>query len=181
MKKIQKVIIIISVLLAPIFVFLFLKEFGTNKFELPVYYPEGNPITACKDYAPGHQVNAEIIREHNVTLPALVYAPSLEQNEYYSDLDNVLQKFPEVNLLSISMAGSTVAGEVIQSLSFDSLAYMNFINCELILGEDQLLKQAVVNKYVLLDSAGNIRGYYDCTDLEEIERLDVELDILVNY
>lgn len=181
MKKVQKVVIMISVLLAPIFVFLFLKKFGENEFELPVYYPEGNPIAACSGGVQQHKLSAEILSQSKIELPVLIYVSSAEQNEFYSDLNNVLEKYPGINLLSISTEGATVAQEGRESLSFDSLSYQNFINCELILGEDHQLKQAITNKYVLIDSERNIRGYYDCGDLDDIERLDVELDILLNY
>ena len=95
--------------------------------------------------------------------------------------DDFRIKYPSVNIRELIFAGGVVHQEGRQSLSFDSLSYLHFINCELILGEDHLLKQPIVNKFVLIDSERNIRGYYDCSDLDDIERLDVELDILLNY
>ena len=181
MKKTQKVIIIISVLLAPIFVFLFLKQFGTNKFELPVYYPDGNPVTECKDRGQQHKLSPEILSKNKIVLPVLIYVSSAQKNEFYSDLNNVLMKYPGVNLRVLIFSGGEVYQKGSQELSFDSLAFLDFINCELILGEDHQLKKPIVNKYVLIDSERNIRGYYDCSDLDDIERLDVELDILLNY
>lgn len=181
MRKTQKIIIIISVLLAPVFVFLFLKKFGQNEFELPVYYPEGNPIAKCSRGIQHHKFSLETLNKNNIELPVLIYVPAAQQNEYYSDLNNVLAKYPGVNLRALIIEGNSVHQEGRQSLRFDSLSLLNFINCELILGEDRYLKQPVTNKYVLIDGERNIRGYYDCTDLEEIERLDVELDILLNY
>ena len=181
MKKIQKIIIMISVLLAPIFVFLFLKQFGINKFELPVYYQEGNPVAECEGAAQLHKLSTGAISENNIELPVLIYVASAQQSEFYSDLNNVLMKYPGIHLRALIFDGEVVHQEGRQALSLDSLAYLDFINCELILGEDHQLTQPIVNKFVLIDSERNIRGYYDCNNLDEIERLDVELDILLNY
>jgi protein SCO1/2 len=181
MKKIQKVIIMISVLLAPIFVFLFLKEYGANQFELPVLYPEGNPIAECRKGVQQHTLTSESLSESNVELPALFYVPSTQQNKFYSDLNSVLGKHNRVSHYELILEDTTGLTVNSTSLSFTAEAYINFLNCELILGEDHLLKEPIVNKYVLVDDERRIRGYYNCTDLEDIERLDVELDILINY
>lgn len=171
----------ISVLLAPIFVFLFLKEYGDNKFELPIYYPEGNPIAECdrSDGQPRH--TKEIIFTNNINFPALFYLPSEEQNEYYSDLNNVLSKYPNIEIWGLIVDGSLIRSEGIRTFSLGLEEYNDFINCVLVLGEDYWLKEPITNKYVLIDSQIRIRGYYEVDNLEEIERLDVELDILLNY
>lgn len=181
MKKIQKVIIMISVLLAPIFVFLFLKEFGTNKFELPVYYSEGNPIAECNRSDGQHRLTKEIVFINNLKLPALFYLPTDEQNEYYSDLHNVLSKYPGVDIWALSIEKNVAAQDGVKSLIVYSKDYREFINCELVLGEDHWLNEPITNKYVLIDGQRKIRGYYECDNLDDIERLDVELDILLNY
>ena len=182
MKKTQKVMIMISVLLAPIFVFLFLKEYGDNKFELPVYYPDGNPITECDRRDGQHKLTKEIVITNNLKLPALFYLPTEEQSEYYSDLYNVLSKYPDVKIRALlKTEGSVVAQDGIQSVRLGSVEYDKFINCELVLGEDHWLKEPINDKYVLIDSQRRIRGYYEVDNLDDIERLDVELDILLNY
>ena len=49
------------------------------------------------------------------------------------------------------------------------------------MGEDRFLDKAIAHKFVLVDTEGQIRGYFMGNDLDEIERLDIELDILLNY
>ena len=175
--------IMISVLLAPIFVFIFLKEYGSNKFELPVYYPEGNPITECDRGGEQHELTAEILFTNDILrFPLLIYAPAKDQNKYYSDLNNVLSKYPNVKIRALlNTEGNVVVQDGIQSFSLGSEEYDKFINCELVLGEDLWLKEPITNKYVLIDSQRRIRGYYEVDNLDDIERLDVELDILLNY
>ncbi len=181
MKKIQKVIIMISVLLAPIFVFLFLKEFGSNKFELAIYYPEGNPLAECDRSDRQLKISNEQLFTNNSSLPSLFYVPAKEQNEYYSDLNNVLSKYPSVGVWAIFIEDRVVAKEGVNWFSLIKQGGFEFINCVLVLGEDHWLKEPITNKYVLIDGQGRIRGYYECDNLDDIERLDVELDILLNY
>jgi len=181
MKKTQKVMIMISVLLAPIFVFLFLKEYGTNKFELPVYYPEGNPIAECEGSNEQHKLTNEFLVTNSINLPSLFYLLAQDQNEYYSDLNNVLAKYPSVDIWAPLIEGSQVAQKGIQSFTLGSEEYYKFVNCVLVLGEDHWMNEPITNKYVLIDVLGRIRGFYKCDNLDDIERLDVELDILLNF
>jgi protein SCO1 len=181
MRKTQKVVIMISVLLAPIFVFLFLKKFGANEFELPIYYLEGNPITECSGGTQQHKISLEAINNYSIKLPVLFYVASSSQNEYYSDLNNVLEKYPKVNIRELSAADDKVSEGDKTSINLTPENFLHFINCELVLGENKPLTTAVVNKYVLIDTERRIRGYYLVDNLDEIERLDVELDILLNY
>ena len=171
----------ISVLMAPIFVFLFLKKYGDNQFELPVLYPEGNPIAECGRGVLQHKLTPEILFENNVDLPALIHVPSTQQNKFYSDLNSVLAKHNQVNLYKLILKDTTHLLWNKSSITFTADKYINFLNCELILGEDHKLKEPIVNKYVLVDDERRIRGYYNCSELDDIERLDVELDILLNY
>lgn len=181
MKKIQKVVIIIAVLMAPIFVFLFLKQFGANEFELPILYSEGNPIADCSTDSGEYKINLEVLEKYNIKLPGLFYVPATERDKYYSDLNNVLAKYQNVTIYELIAADSLDSNAGSASLHFSTSEYLDFINCTLILGEDQRLNKAILNKFVLVDDVRQIRGYYNCSDLEDIERLDVELDILLNY
>ena len=171
----------ISVLLAPIFVFLFLKEYGANKFDLPIYFPEGSPLAECDRIDGQSRHAADIMFTNNINLPSLFYLPSAEQNEYYSDLNNVLSKYPSLEVWGVIIEGSQILSEGIRTFSLGLEEYNDFINCELVLGEEEWLQEPITNKYVLIDGQRSIRGYYECDNLDDIERLDVELDILFNY
>ena len=182
MKKTQKILLLIVVLLAPIIVFLFLKKFGINQFELPVYYTEGNPIAQCNDSSQvQHKVHSAFIENGTIALPAIFHITGQKENEYYSDLENVLSKYPGIKVWEIINTDKAEINSKEYSISLDENAYLNFINCELALGEDKWIDDGIAFKYVLVDVDGKIRGYIDTTDLKEIERLDTEIDILLNY
>jgi protein SCO1 len=181
MKKTQKIVIMILVLLSPVLVLLFLKQFGSNKFDLPVYYQEGNPLTGCNDSAGPHKLTSAYISNNIIELPALFVVPGKDKNEYISDLDNVLIKYPNVKTYKVLEGENMPEEEGIFTLRYNSASFLKFVNCQLVLGEDQWLAKAIPYKYVLVDEDALIRGYFICNQLDEIERLDIELDILLNY
>lgn len=182
MKKTRKIIVLIVVLSAPIIVFLFLKKFGSNQFELPIYYSEGNPIASCNDSSQvQHKVDVAFIDKGSIQLPAIFVAAGQEKNEYYSDLKNVLSKYPEITTWEIARADVTKVNAEFNSIDLDETAYLNFINCELAVGEDKWVNDFTAYNYVLVDKEGRIRGYINSSTLKEIERLDTEVDILLNY
>ena len=182
MKKTRKVIVLIVVLSAPIIVFLFLKKFGSNQFELPIYYSEGNPIARCNDSSQvQHKVDVAFIDKGSIQLPAIFVAAGQEENEHYSDLKNVLGKYPEINVWEIVKADVTEVNAKLNLVDLDKATYLNFINCELAVGEDNWVNEFTAFNYVLVDIDGRIRGYINTSTLKEIERLDTEVDILLNY
>jgi len=180
MKRLNKIVIVSLVLLLPVLVYSFLKEYGSNQFDLPVYHKDGNPIAECNAASEQHRLTIEILFENNASPPLLIFIPDAVKNEYYSDLNNVLDKYPMIDVRALYIEGDSLI-EGLHYMGTSLTGYLNFINCELILGEDHWLNSGISNKYVLIDSSRKIRGYYDCTQLSEIERLDIELDILLNY
>ncbi|MCB0506055.1 MAG: hypothetical protein KDC58_11225, partial [Cyclobacteriaceae bacterium] len=51
-------------------------------------------------------------------------------------------------------------------------------NCSLVLGQDSVIHKPIFNQLVLVDTHKQIRGYYSGSELEDMDRLDIELDIL---
>lgn len=163
MQKLLKVSIITVVLLVPVLVFLFLKQFGSNEFNLPIYYNEGHPLPECSRSDSSHKVSAEFIFTNDLHLPLLAGFEDVNANEFLFDLTNVLDKYPEVKIFSADASD------------------LQTMNCQLVLGEDQLIEQPIANKFVLIDDQRRIRGYFQLDELDDIDRLDMELDILLNY
>ena len=118
---------------------------------MPVYYPDGNPISECGSSASVHTLSRAIITENKIQLPALFYVQGEEQNEYISDLDNVLAKYPQIKSYKIREAETTFMDNVSLTIRINSDEFLGFINCELVLGEDKWLASSIPFKYVLVD------------------------------
>ena len=84
MQKLIKIAIISVVLLLPVLVFLFLKQYGSNEFALPVYYPEGNPFEQCDQQQRPFKLSSKFIENHKIKLPALIYFLGEDKGEYHS-------------------------------------------------------------------------------------------------
>lgn len=169
MKKLTKIFVITVVLLLPVIVFLFLKQFGNNEFALPVYYQDGTPFTECGHDSAPHRLSQEFTKKYLRETPAIIAIEGELNNEFKYDLQNVLNKYPEAKLYKVNLC--CISDET----------RLRILNCELVLGEDRYLDKSILNKYVLVDSARQIRGYFQVNELDEITRLDMELDILLNY
>jgi len=149
-------------LLLPGLVFVFLKFFGSNKFDIPVYYAD---TVRVAPYCSG-MIKAPY------TLPDSVW-------NYFP-----LRKTANVALLSpdrddVKEVTDVVSGELgdrvdmvyFEKLELDSATRSRWTNC-VFLAENPRLT-------VLFDGQGRIRGYYDIRGLDEVDRLRVELKILL--
>ncbi len=155
----MKKIILILALLVPIGIFIFLKFFGKNEFTIPVYFENGvdQPLAGCnRVYDSPYLVSASVLNTVGWNgRPVLLSA----------DSSGVVQKA----LMNLEEGISNK----IQSLFLKGERdYLNEL-----LACDLLLKSPW--KVVLIDDQRRIRGYYDPADRDEVDRLIVELKILL--
>lgn len=155
----MKKIILILALLVPIGIFIFLKFFGKNEFTIPVYYESGvdHPPADCnRTYDSPYLVSATALNTigwngHNVLLVA--------------DSSDVIQKA----LMSLDEKISNEIQSLFLSGQEDD--QHELLTCDLLLKSPW--------KVVLIDDQRRIRGYYDPSDRDEMDRLVVELKILL--
>lgn len=151
----KKIILFIALPL-PVLVFLFLKFFGKNEFQVPVYYQEGigRNIQGCQ-------------------IPSGPYALS----------DTLLKKWgwngQDATVLIVNPNGITKNLARVQDL-FDKGDYQSILladtsrqirDCVLLAGD--------TSQVVLIDGQRRIRGYYTPLDTKETDRLAVEIRILL--
>jgi hypothetical protein len=153
--NIKKTILLSLALLLPVAVFLFLKFFGKNEFDVPAFYQEEKPVVTedCSysyaiPYLIPDSVMLRVKKDEKKSL-YLVHFSSPENlsrvvESYGRDIDVVAD--PRLN---------------------DSLTR----KCIFLMNASQ--------DVILIDSQRRIRGYYTSKDREEIDRLLLELDILL--
>ncbi len=162
------------ILALPVLIFLFLKFFGRNEFSIPVYYENGIPADTLgcntEDEAPYRvsiaqpvQGNVLIILDGGQSL-----IPNTERNNL---IRRVRQNGPEG--LDIVVFFNKDAGA---PLPLEGVFYVpkpeeswGTLRCSFVTSQERQL--------ILLDDQRRIRGYYGL-DLEEVDRLLIELDIL---
>ena len=142
-------------------IFIFLKIFGKNRFDIPVYYKDG--VTD----APGECRGAY---HGQYTLPDSISVLLGQKNTAACLFVEGLEK----NNKEVARLRKLYAGDKLQIISLDSTKTNHLVQikkCALFLKAPW--------KAVLVDKENRIRGYYAFSSIEEADRLDVEVEILL--
>jgi hypothetical protein len=148
-------------LVVPVLVFVFLKFFGRNKFEIPIFHQSQiEEITDCNyQFDAPYLVPDSTIQSLGCRLgeTILVVFINLQgENKLRIEEESAANRFKIVDLTDSSL------------INFNK----EMLSCVLI-------KPPATNA-VLIDSKKQIRGYYALDNREEMDRLQVELKILFN-
>jgi len=156
----KKITYLIIALALPGLIFIFLKIFGKNHFDIPVYYKNG--ITDSLKECSG-------ARRGQYYLPDSVLATL----KCRSDITTLFVSDLEISNKEVEKLKQSFSSQL-QIISLEGLdpERMNRIKkCTLFLKEPW--------SAVLVDKQKRIRGYYAFKSLEETDRLNVEVDILL--
>ena len=187
-----KSIFLVLIILLPVVIFLFLKSFGNNQFDIPVYYQNGvidtldsncgrsTAIPYLVNTKPASQVVHKIYHfEKSVTGELEFRLQELERIQNAIGSNNGVLLFSFLNNPSITKrAFEKFDDRINYDPTFWSIrpvnpaTYLVFKNCELVMDD-------IDDRVVLVDNQEQIRGYYDITDREETDRLIVEIKILI--
>lgn len=150
--------ILFVILLAPGLVFVFLRVFGKNEFDIPVYHTEGvsmwpSPCTPPVVARP-YRLAASWVDRKSPTLYLTNTQPALVAN--------------------VERVTGQVGDQIhpVYVTDFDS-ARQHDVRCQLVLEKPW--------NTVLVDTEGQIRGYYELSTREETDRLIMELKILLKH
>jgi hypothetical protein len=195
MKNFPKAGLLIITLVIPALIFVFLRFFARNHYDLPYFNPERNAsgeILIQRGDTIFHQVKNQILPSKgnsiNGHLTVVSYLPEVCDDSCSLALSQLQRinatndKIPEVSVLTLTtdLEKQKVRIAELGSGSWkfekDSLGRISsFFNKEL--GYTPELS-GISNMFTLIDTKGFIRGYYKGTDPEEIDRLMAEIKIL---
>ena len=221
LKKYIKAGILLIVLGIPAFVFIFLKVFGENKFDLPHYFPELDESGEVR------VVNGDTVF---VTVPQFTLTDQDSSLMQYQNSDISVVSFffsrcgtvcpiTNKNLLRVAENFKTNDAVKIYSLTVDPVfdrpnvlkKYIselgaNYKNWRFLTGDKKYIYDLAIkgfklpvsdaseydknivdidqtfihsDKLLLLDTKGHIRGIYEGTNKSDIERLVVEIKVLL--
>lgn len=177
MKRFIKIAVLIIALVVPSLIYIFLRGFGENKFEIPVYYTDGISIEGCtnQDTAVQHLVEFESYPLEGIHL---FYFPKwVDDDAFFRQCSRIQSKWP--NVLFTAIADTTYLNNLGNVLLVSGDAHLlEIANCTLVLGQNHSIDSPLFNQLVLVDSEKRIRGYFTGNELKEMDRLDIELDIL---
>jgi hypothetical protein len=158
--KAKKSLFLFLALILPICIFIFLKFFGRNEFDVPLLHQkaiENKPTSCYLNYTLPYVLSDSIITLLN---PMHRKGLLVVNFDSASTLNRILEQFPEnINVVQSHQL----------KLSDEKL---NFV-------KQCILLTPPPNTVVLIDEQKRIRGYYPADDREEIDRLIVEMKIIL--
>ncbi len=159
MNLFKKGFILLFSLLFPIIVFLFLKFYGQNEYELSVYN------SSCSEIIDEYIIN-DFNRKNNIRIVDI----RMTDNDIL--VDNYINKLEINDQIEV----------ITLSNKLRNLNWLNLVVDKVLI---ERLSGCIPNEYLeksfilLLDKQNRVRGHFYSADRKEIERLDVEIDILL--
>lgn len=157
----RKMLFLMAALAAPVAVFLFLKFFGRNEFAVEPLFRDGVPETGCAQayrlpYLISDSVRGRLPFDESVGLAVIAFPGRDSTGTAGRNLRRVEDAFSNdpVAFVRLPVAGNDLLRECIFFLVGDFSA-------------------------AVVDRDGAIRGRYTLSDLEDTDRLSVELKIML--
>lgn len=169
--------------MTPIIIVLFLRYFGDNKFEIPVYYESDLPDVDCNvNYTSPYSLSQteilnQLLAKGEINLFGLIDSLNFSlKTEYLNEVIRRNSEGANFNFLIFSEKLFNLDGVQVVVKNKDEL--LNIGTCELLLSGEVGNEEDPLNFITLIDKNGRIRGYFKIGDLDELDRLLVEIDIL---
>tara|TARA_B100000886_G_scaffold291061_1_gene216503 strand:- start:505 stop:993 length:489 start_codon:yes stop_codon:yes gene_type:complete len=160
MINLKKVFILSFSILLPIIIYFFLRFFGNNTYEVSqVRYDCYNTL-----------LTLNLQNEASFENIFLIDIRSKSKNPLVDNLLNKLHSNKEIDIITLSSINRNLKWKVIET---------NFL--ELNKGLKCFDKDVGDDHVLLVDKNIKVRGIYNLSDLDEFDRLNVEIDILNQY
>ena len=158
----KKLIFLVLALLFPVTIFIFLKLFGRNEFQVPVRFTNAMPEMPADcdyDYSAPYLIADSVMKVFQGNGRDSLYVFSLD-DKHAEAMGRITAEFGDD-------AVQVIDGEDAKA-KFDA----SFLRrCVLLMRGDAAV--------ALVDHGRRIRGYYDAKDREEVDRLIVEMKIIL--
>lgn len=196
----KKLIFLLSILAIPVLVFVFLRFFGDNTFEVEKFYQDGDLIlNECKNVEIPYKVDFNSVKASagDKKIMAIAFATDpckpedLKQKLYHlgrikESLDGQIHNF-------IVLKDCEIPDNIWDDISVNKYEFqvaklshlsLSELNCLFLLNEGRLIQDDLsgidlFHMMVLLDHEGIIRGYYDGLSTKDTDRLLLESRILL--
>lgn len=215
--RILQGLVLLCILMIPILIILFLRTFGSNQYDIPIFYQDGveNPFKECnvvesgQHYIPDFGLTDQYSKPRGrnemkdmITVVDFFFTscPSIcpIMSKEMERVDDAFRNEPGVQIFSISIDPEYDTPEILAAyaeeheatpgkwhfLTGDKAKIYDLARCGFILptldGKGVAEDFVHSDKFVLVDRQGRIRGYYSGTNRDEVDRLILEIKILLH-
>ena len=171
----KKWIYLFGALVLPGLIFTFLKIFGKNEFDIPVYFEDGlkgDSVCVQDVNGPYHIPDSVVLKMGLGKAKSHVAIIFPFVHDDLSEVNRLTKKYSNRELNVVVLSGMPNLPKT--NLDVQFLNYVDFGNVCMC-----WLRAEEESSIVLIDEDYRIRGYYDGNKREEIDRLDTELSILL--
>lgn len=215
--RILQGLVLLCILMIPVLIILFLRTFGSNQYDIPIFYQDGveNPFKECDVVESGQHYIPDFVftNQDRESIGRLEMEEKITVVDFFftscpsicpimsSEMERVRDAFrneSSVQIFSISIDPEFDTPEVLASyaerhgatpdkwhfLTGEKDKIYDLARCGFILPTLDGLGVADdfvhSDKFVLVDGLGRIRGYYSGTNRDDVDRLIVEIKILLH-
>lgn len=196
MKALLKYVVLTVTLVFPVVIYLFLKNFGENKYAIPIYYQEevGKEVSGCFEFSIPHNVDLSRYQSFNDNVPGGVAIINPVFDECFdcppnlNEIKRIVQRHPDINVVNLYVEQLTSYQSSITNQAENWLVkevelpdMISILRCQLLFdipSKTSVTEMNQTNQLVLLDRQNRIRGYYKKNDREDVDRLILEISIL---
>ncbi len=198
-----KPLMLLITLAAPVIIFLFLKFFGVNHYTVPVFYSNGIPrdTSECPPLSNPYEIdpsdfqftfkgdNDTEIFNRKLTVIDIDIKPDMPLGKAGYPITRISDHFRGDNKVQFYLIRPVPdSNEQKQFLERDRFKYVygsvndisEFARCGLILLDFPGQVDSGTRRLVLVDQKGRIRGYYQLAVFDEIDRMILEMKIILS-
>ncbi len=168
------IIFLAVILISPVLIVSFLRMYGSNRFDVPVYYQDSLNVN-CESVKLPYKIDKLLTLDawgDSLTIVSLPHNHAIDQSDKI-ELLRLCEKLENrvVRWISLTTENEKTVTCTRQSV-LPPFEIQSLEECVLLFPKDG-------SNAVLIDGAGRIRGYYNLTQRDETDRLAVEIDILI--
>lgn len=180
----KKLLVLFFALLLPILIFLFLKTFGKNEFEVPVLFSDAVSVPEnCSSfqYKAPYSVPDSLLSllswNNKDELTIFVFEDGAKENKHERDIHiaRIFTEFKNESFRVVTIFKEQITPDIKQdglaNISFSQENFKTFHDCVFLLASNQ--------DAVIIDSKKRIRGQYNLVKREDADRMIMqEMNIL---
>ena len=204
MRNRWKIIVLVLILLIPAALYVFLRVFGQNEFSVPIYNSDGeieSIVSKADNFSGDHKVSLDALFGENISgkeqiknkvvILDMLVAGEKRENEVnqinrIADIFDIDESVHILRIIPVDQEGlyddssfyHVKNRKNISDLRVEPEVLKNFTNSQLGLDPGHM-ESFSVHRIVLIDEENRIRGYYNPGDFNDIDRLILEVKILL--